>query len=328
MKPLSDFEKNKVNRDGYNTICKSCRRITVRQRRTNDPSVDERSHACKQLGISRNRDYIYNFLQDKSCLDCGEARWQVLEFDHVRGDKLQSISWMVCRGFSLTNIQSEINKCDIRCGNCHRIKSTKELGSFKIDGEMPLSKKPGNLSHYRKRNREFVYDILKQSSCTDCGINVFEVLEFDHVRGEKEYSISYIVHHGMGIKTLKTEINKCDVRCVNCHRIKTIEQFGWVKATWVAGTPPKVLPPIKKNKKVVSDKTKKIMSKTAKSQNRVPPRHNGEDNNKSKLTAQQVLEIRSPESFNLTGVELAIKYNVSTNAISRVRKGITWRHLF
>jgi hypothetical protein len=28
---------------------------------------------------------------------------------------------------------------------------------------------------------------------------------------------------------VRAEIEKCDVRCVNCHRRKTARDFGWLK---------------------------------------------------------------------------------------------------
>jgi hypothetical protein len=50
----------------------------------------------------------------------------------------------------------------------------------------------------------------------------------------------------------------------------------------------------------------------------------GEKNHKSKLTSEQVLEIRSsPESQK----ELAKKYNVNSEAISKIKLRKTWSHL-
>jgi hypothetical protein len=54
------------------------------------------------------------------------------------------------------------------------------------------------------------------------------VLEFDHRDGtEKVAGICDLVRAGSSWKRIFTEIEKCDVRCVKCHRIRTAEQFGW-----------------------------------------------------------------------------------------------------
>ena len=54
------------------------------------------------------------------------------------------------------------------------------------------------------------------------------VLDFDHVRGTKKRSIGVMVCSGaVSLETLQEEIAKCDVRCANCHRIKTMAQFGY-----------------------------------------------------------------------------------------------------
>jgi len=75
-----------------------------------------------------------------------------------------------------------------------------------------------------------VVEYLQSHPCVDCGESNIVVLEFDHRRPElKEAMISVLVSTGSSIKRLQTEIDKCDVRCANCHRIKTAEAGGWYR---------------------------------------------------------------------------------------------------
>ncbi len=64
---------------------------------------------------------ILEFLDDKACLDCGESDPVVLDFDHREpADKRETISHMCHACYSWEAILTEISKCDIRCANCHR----------------------------------------------------------------------------------------------------------------------------------------------------------------------------------------------------------------
>lgn len=74
------------------------------------------------------------------------------------------------------------------------------------------------------RNRKFVDDYLKLHSCVDCGNSDVRVLEFDHVRGKKETNVSNVIRNGWKLERLISEIEKCEIRCCNCHRIATIER--------------------------------------------------------------------------------------------------------
>lgn len=76
----------------------------------------------------------------------------------------------------------------------------------------------------KKKQRQFVADLLARSSCVDCGNNDSRVLEFDHVRGEKKGNIANLKNAAYGMKRLLDEIAKCDIRCANCHRIVTHER--------------------------------------------------------------------------------------------------------
>lgn len=80
-----------------------------------------------------------------------------------------------------------------------------------------------------QRGREIRYMKLAQmkleSGCADCGYNEYAcALEFDHVRGEKEFNLSRF--QGRSWKRVLAEIEKCDVICANCHRVRTQTRNG------------------------------------------------------------------------------------------------------
>lgn len=74
----------------------------------------------------------------------------------------------------------------------------------------------------RARNTNFICEYLSTKSCVVCGNSNILSLEFDHVRGVKEFNISE--SGSFSIDTLRAEIDKCDVKCANCHRIKTARE--------------------------------------------------------------------------------------------------------
>lgn len=79
--------------------------------------------------IKVNR-FIKNYLSKNPCIDCGEKDPLVLEFDHVRGRKKGGISDL--KRYSSKILLKEIAKCEVRCANCHRRKTLKDLKSTKI----------------------------------------------------------------------------------------------------------------------------------------------------------------------------------------------------
>jgi hypothetical protein len=71
------------------------------------------------------RKYVWEYLSEHVCQDCGEYDPLVLTFDHVRGTKKMDISQMVNQGYSIDAIKKEISLCEIRCFNCHMRKEKK-----------------------------------------------------------------------------------------------------------------------------------------------------------------------------------------------------------
>jgi hypothetical protein len=71
---------------------------------------------------------------------------------------------------------------------------------------------------HKERRLQYVLDHLSTCFCVDCGENDSIVLEFDHVKGVKEFNILKAARSGMGLTRLKQEMAKCEIRCANCHR--------------------------------------------------------------------------------------------------------------
>lgn len=78
-------------------------------------------------------------------------------------------------------------------------------------------------------NRENLIAYLLEHSCVDCGENDIVVLEFDHRDPSTKRAKIGDILGSWKWDTIMTEIDKCDVRCANCHRRRTSAQFGWYK---------------------------------------------------------------------------------------------------
>ena len=80
---------------------------------------------------------------------------------------------------------------------------------------------------HRRRNKERLLEYLLVHPCVDCGEPDPIVLEFDHVTGEKRFQIGDAVSGSTRSWSLIfSEIEKCEVRCANCHKRKTCRQLG------------------------------------------------------------------------------------------------------
>lgn len=73
--------------------------------------------------------FIWNYLLNHSCVDCGEADPVVLEFDHIR-DKTYSISRLRGSGPNKQKLLEEMAKCEVRCANCHKRKTAKQFNFY------------------------------------------------------------------------------------------------------------------------------------------------------------------------------------------------------
>ena len=137
-----------------------------------------------------------------------------------------------------------------RCGRCGR---TLPLEAFNRSGDGHQHWCRGCFKEYfrargqrhrdqsreaRERRREpvrrFVEEYLRARSCADCGEDELVVLEFDHVGPTKTASISAMIGHGRPVHEVRSEVERCEVVCVNCHRRRTATRGGWYRVTRIA----------------------------------------------------------------------------------------------
>lgn len=140
------------------------------------------------------------------------------------------------------------------CPKCKESKPESDFG-FKEKGRLQPYCRPCNNAHNREyyaKNREkqkavvlarnqrykeelrvWIRDIKSNTPCADCKIlHPWFVMDFDHVFDEKEYNISMMLVSGYSKSKIQKEIDKCELVCSNCHRVRTFTRSG--HALWEA----------------------------------------------------------------------------------------------
>ena len=92
--------------------------------------------------------------------------------------------------------------------------------SLEFNSHLPAFRSP----RARKRGAKWrLAGMIKLAQgCVDCGYNEHAIaLQFDHVRGIKKSNVSDLIRRDYSWKTILKEIEKCEVRCSNCHAVMT-----------------------------------------------------------------------------------------------------------
>lgn len=79
--------------------------------------VARRKDACTRWRALKA--FLDSYKISCGCIDCGyDKHPAALHFDHVRGEK----KFVICKAKSIIAASEEIEKCDVRCANCHSIR--------------------------------------------------------------------------------------------------------------------------------------------------------------------------------------------------------------
>jgi hypothetical protein len=101
-------------------VCCACHRVRTQSRNTHG----EHQGKHKDWSIQRQAEFHswVRGLKSNPCIDCGKVlRPEAMDFDHVHGAKVKSISSMWSWGRE--KILDEISKCELVCANCHRVRT-------------------------------------------------------------------------------------------------------------------------------------------------------------------------------------------------------------
>jgi hypothetical protein len=132
-KPLDAFHRMAFSADGRQARCKEC---FAEQYRREGPAlrakVRARAEPLRALKIRR----VTEHLTENPCVDCGERDLRTLDFDH-RDPALKrlGVAQMVLGGWTWAAVAEEIAKCDVRCANCHRVRTAEAFGWWKQSAE-------------------------------------------------------------------------------------------------------------------------------------------------------------------------------------------------
>jgi L-lysine 2,3-aminomutase len=69
------------------------------------------------------------------CADCGWSGWaRGLDWDHVRGNKSNSIATLINDRWPVEVLILETAKCDVVCANCHRLRTCERRRTTRVSG--------------------------------------------------------------------------------------------------------------------------------------------------------------------------------------------------
>lgn len=115
-----------------NNCCRRCTKDYYSNFYQNNKDKEKaRAYTNTILIRERNTLFVHNYLEKNPCIDCGESDIIVLEFDHIKGLKRKAVTTMAWDCYSIDEIIKEIEKCEVRCANCHRRKTAKQFGQQK-----------------------------------------------------------------------------------------------------------------------------------------------------------------------------------------------------
>lgn len=123
------------------------------------------------------------------------------------------------------------NRLHAQCKQCYAAKRTAyQAQHYQKYGEAYRTRAKLRRKQIKQELQAQLLAYLSDRYCEQCGISDPRVLDFDHIdRAHKSFSISRALTDGVHWSKILAEIQKCQILCANCHRIRTATQFDWYR---------------------------------------------------------------------------------------------------
>jgi len=123
------IRQNQARSTGRQLWCRACKASYDHDLYRGSPDRKRSIQANNKARAIENAKRAFLYLLAHPCQYCGEKDPVVLEFDHVSGEKSSAITDMIRGGaYRWDTIAAEIEKCVVRCANCHRRRTAIQLG--------------------------------------------------------------------------------------------------------------------------------------------------------------------------------------------------------
>ncbi|QEG13553.1 hypothetical protein MARVELLAND_22 [Bacillus phage vB_BspM_MarvelLand] len=138
-KAVEEFPFRNKAKGIRNTRCKSCYK---EYRKGHYPDYYEKKKheyrarrvRWKEQRQSEIHGNVIEYLKTHPCIVCSESDIVVLDFDHRDPkEKDNNVSTMIQQLLPWDLIKEEIDKCDVLCANCHRRRTAKQFGWYRLE---------------------------------------------------------------------------------------------------------------------------------------------------------------------------------------------------
>lgn len=127
---IEAFSKSSKSKDGLFTWCKTCM-ASYEKSRYHAGDRERKARNRKKLNLAA-KEFLREYLLQHPCVDCKESDIVVLQFDHTDPSlKVSNIANMLRDNASISRIMREIEKCEVRCANCHIRRTAQQFDWWK-----------------------------------------------------------------------------------------------------------------------------------------------------------------------------------------------------